>query len=64
MHSYIYGNFYVMRVSVWVGGRKGTFNWEFTLVKLKFPDSQYSKGIIEYSSTPIPSGYMVLTYIV
>jgi hypothetical protein len=30
MHSNIYGNLYVMRVSVRIGGRKETFNWEFT----------------------------------
>jgi hypothetical protein len=31
MHSNIYKTSYVMRVSVWVGGRKGAFNWEFTI---------------------------------
>ncbi len=30
MHSEFYGDFYVMRVSVRLRGRKGTFNWEFT----------------------------------
>jgi hypothetical protein len=30
VHSSINGNFYVMHVSIWVGGRKGTFNCEFT----------------------------------
>jgi hypothetical protein len=33
VHSNIYGSFYVMHVSIWVGvgGRKGSFNWEFTV---------------------------------
>ncbi len=36
----IYGNFYIMRISIWVGCRKGTINWEFTaLIKTFYKPS-------------------------
>ncbi len=52
MHSNIYGNFYVMHVSVWVGGRKGTFNWEITFF---WGDGRGSlkKGVKIYVTSPM-----------